>query len=352
MLRLLRYGLPGHRASGGRQARLTLGHLPTIQYRPREIPIASILFAGSIVIFDLLTILSGTALPAGYLLSDVVQAIGFLLVAWPVWRRIGPASLVPWLWVFAVVLNGSATSYQFSLSPGGPSFGVLVLAAAVYGSLTLKWAPFAVSAVVLLIITSTAFISSDPDNAASWIITYLTALGASAALLFARLRSSVDVALLTEELKRAARRDPLTGLLNRHGLEETAPLLISGAERSGQPLHAVFIDIADLGNVNNTYGHQVGDLVLERTAGAMQRASRAGDLLARWGGDEFLILGMGADLDISEFEARLTEQLDMDGFTGRWTGELHVGIAVDHLEGMDDLIRRADEHMYERRAHR
>lgn len=334
-------------------------HSPTLDQRQRrvlldtcrrEVPIAAILFAAIIVFFDVLTLASGTELSTAYLLSDVVQGLGFLVVAWLVWRRIGPEALIPWLWVSAVVLNGAATSYQFTESPGGPSFGVLVLAAAVYGSLALRWAPFITSAVVLTIITSTAFVIGSSDEAAAWIITYLTALGASAALLFARRRSSLDVAEMAEELARAATRDPLTGLLNRHGLDEALPLLLSAADRAERPVHAIFIDVAALGEVNNRHGHHTGDLVLQRTADAMHRTSRTGDLLVRWGGDEFLILGIGERPDVEDFETRLCHDLDMTDLVDCWEGRLHVGLAVDHLEGVDELIRRADEHMYARRT--
>lgn len=260
----------------------------------REVPIATALFAAIIVFFDALTLASGTALSTAYLVSDVIQGVGFLVVAVLVWRRITPPSATPWLWMTAVVLNAAATSYQFTEFPGGPSFGVLVLAAAVVGPLTLRWLPFAVGAVVMLAITSTVFAMTDPDEAAAWIITYLTALGASAALLFARRRSSLDVARMADELALAATRDPLTGLMNRHGLDEATPLLLGSASRAGQPVQAIFIDVAGLGDVNNAHGHLAGDLVLQRTADAMRQVSRSGDLLVRWGGDEFLVLGLGA----------------------------------------------------------
>jgi diguanylate cyclase (GGDEF)-like protein len=315
----------------------------------REIPIASLAFVAIIVIFDGLTVHSGTSLPTGYLLSDLAQGLGFLAVVLLVGRRVTPASAAPWLWVVAVAISGAAISYQFTVAPGGPSFGILVFAAAVYGSLTLMWWPYLASAIALLLFAGTALVIGAPDDPAPWIITYVVSLGGSAALLFARRRSSLDVAKVAAELARAATRDALTGLLNRHGLDEAAPLLMSSAQRSGQPLHAFFIDVGGLGDVNNEHGHLVGDLVLERTADAVRRASRTGDLVVRWGGDEFLVVGVGAQPDASDFEGRMRESLDMDGLDGLWNGRLHVGLAVDHVDGLDDLIGRADEHMYLRR---
>ncbi len=107
------------------------------------------------------------------------------------------------------------------------------------------------------------------------------------------------VALLTrlrEQLSAAAvRRDPLTGLPLRHGLEHAFTQRQHDAARSGAALHLVVIDIDRFKQVNDTHGHPVGDLALRHTADLLTSTLRKSDVLIRYGGEEFLALLLNAD---------------------------------------------------------
>ena len=125
-------------------------------------------------------------------------------------------------------------------------------------------------------------------------------LGAAALTLAARLddtqRSLDAVQLELEEETQRATRDPLTGLVNREGMERW----LGGAAVEGvpmPPLGVVMIDLDDFKVVNDTHGHEVGDEVLCAVADALVTSTRAGDIVTRWGGDEFLVLCPGLDGD-------------------------------------------------------
>jgi two-component system cell cycle response regulator len=98
------------------------------------------------------------------------------------------------------------------------------------------------------------------------------------------------------DLAAASRRDPLTALPNRRAFDEDLAREAARAARSGAPLAVVVLDIDRFKAVNDTHGHAAGDAVLQAVATRAAGAIRAGDLLARLGGEEFGILLPGADL--------------------------------------------------------
>lgn len=105
---------------------------------------------------------------------------------------------------------------------------------------------------------------------------------------------------LTEELRRTNRRleelvstDPLTGVLNRRGLEEALGRELERLTRSGDQLVAILVDMDDFKSVNDSYGHAVGDAALKAMTASLREALRGGDQLGRVGGDEFLVLLSG-----------------------------------------------------------
>jgi diguanylate cyclase (GGDEF)-like protein len=99
-----------------------------------------------------------------------------------------------------------------------------------------------------------------------------------------------------EALALLARRDPLTGLPNRRALDEALAREAARAARGGTPLSAVALDVDRFKRVNDEHGHAAGDAVLAEVAGRAAGALRAGDLLARVGGEELTAILPGADL--------------------------------------------------------
>lgn len=156
---------------------------------------------------------------------------------------------------------------------------------------------------------------------------------------------------LAEEI----RRDPLTGVYNRTQLEEVLQKEFDIATRHGWPLSIAFIDLDDFKQVNDRWGHLVGDEVLRNFAKTLLRHVRSSDIVARYGGEEFLVVlpGIGEDAAASVVRRILSEvaQVAMAQVGGQ---PLHVtfsaGLAtqgtLERYRGVDDLLRAADDALY------
>ncbi|PZU35853.1 MAG: GGDEF domain-containing protein, partial [Acidovorax sp.] len=107
----------------------------------------------------------------------------------------------------------------------------------------------------------------------------------------ARLRSQKrELAAAVEQIRELAIRDELTGLPNRRYMLEMMRLEHARAQRSRQPLLLAQLDLDHFKAVNDTHGHAAGDVALQSFAQTVHGCVRASDLLARWGGEEFLLL--------------------------------------------------------------
>ncbi len=120
----------------------------------------------------------------------------------------------------------------------------------------------------------------------------------------------------TAELREASFTDPLTGLRNRRYFAEIIEAEASLACRPGSAaLHMFLVDLDHFKQVNDTYGHAAGDDVLRQTAARLRAATRASDLIFRWGGEEFLIVARGApDLPRTEIADRIERMMGKEPF--------------------------------------
>ncbi|WP_461603660.1 GGDEF domain-containing protein [Aeromonas salmonicida] len=160
------------------------------------------------------------------------------------------------------------------------------------------------------------------------------------------------------ELSRQALSDPLTGLPNRRALMLELHRLFSLLKRTGHPLLISFIDLDGFKAINDTHGHDAGDLLLQTMAQQLAGALRSGDLLARVGGDEFVAVGMGplsgeetVEAAVHCFQRRLFEQsqvqLSLASQVLNYPGASVGVVAVDPASiSIDDALRQADACMY------
>jgi len=155
-----------------------------------------------------------------------------------------------------------------------------------------------------------------------------------------------------EEFERLAHIDPLTGLANRRAAEERLTSEASRCQRYGHPLTVVSFDLDKFKQINDTYGHPAGDLVLKEFARRLASAIRLSDFAARMGGDEFLVLlpectvqQVGTLLArLRPMEIRFDGKKIPIGFSSGWVG-------YEKGESTDQFLERADRVLYaEKRA--
>ncbi len=167
---------------------------------------------------------------------------------------------------------------------------------------------------------------------------------------------NVNLQRKTRTLEEENRRDPLTFLYNRAYHDKIVHEEFSSAQENHWPLSLAFIDLDHFKAVNDTYGHQTGDAVLQRGAQLLVQATRGSDVVARYGGEEFVIIMPGTAEDgVKVVCRRILEAFRQTEFDSPADAEpFHVtasiGIAAYHpdagFETAEDLVRAADKAVY------
>jgi diguanylate cyclase (GGDEF)-like protein len=164
--------------------------------------------------------------------------------------------------------------------------------------------------------------------------------------------TAIQNAQLYTEVQKQAITDPLTGIYNRRGFYELGRREVERAHRFGRPLTALMIDIDLFKQVNDTYGHLIGDQVLAGVASRIEHELRQVDLPGRYGGDEFIALLPETDLP-SAFQAaeRLRKSINQGIYqTENEPVQITASIGLAELQEPGDtletLIERADQALY------
>jgi diguanylate cyclase (GGDEF)-like protein len=167
-----------------------------------------------------------------------------------------------------------------------------------------------------------------------------------------QLATAIAKVRLFEEVKELSITDPLTGLYNRRHFFEQAEREFARAKRYLRPLAAVMLDLDRFKRVNDTYGHAVGDQVLQAVARICRRELRKIDILARYGGEEFIALLPESELpEAGQVAQRLCDRVAAATFdTNAGPVKLTVSLGIAGLDqncaDLDELLRRADHALY------
>jgi two-component system cell cycle response regulator len=148
--------------------------------------------------------------------------------------------------------------------------------------------------------------------------------------------------------------DGLTGLYNRHYLNTHLGNMVKQATKNGKNLALMIMDMDHFKSVNDTYGHDVGDMVLKQLADMISRAARSTDLAARFGGEEFVILmpetdpvaALGAANRMREIVENTPFIISKDGKTINRTVSIGVANLLETGDSGEGLLKRADEALY------
>jgi diguanylate cyclase (GGDEF)-like protein len=177
------------------------------------------------------------------------------------------------------------------------------------------------------------------------------------AKILAAFASQASIALkhahLHQEIRNLAIRDPLTGIYNRRGLDQWGLYEIERAERYDSPISAIFFDLDQFKNINDTYGHDVGDSILQQVVTCCKHVIRKIDIFARIGGEEFIILlpetPLSTAIQVAERIRSAVSEYPFQAKSNQIQVTLSLGIAElnDEVADLPALIKTADQYMYQ-----
>ncbi|HVT13525.1 MAG TPA: GGDEF domain-containing protein [Fimbriimonadaceae bacterium] len=206
--------------------------------------------------------------------------------------------------------------------------------------------------VVILTTVSLALVdSADPGRAKSTLVNFAT----QTLVLYGLMMIFDSLESRLRNVTTLATRDSLTGLYNRHAIEERAKKAIDRATVLSQPLAIAMIDCDRFKELNDQYGHAFGDEVLRILAKTMRRGFASDATVGRTGGDEFIVILPNRDRyqALSLLEATLERFLSHHEISGCTSG-FSYGVATVGQDGLeyDRLVRAADDDMYRTKASR
>ncbi len=155
---------------------------------------------------------------------------------------------------------------------------------------------------------------------------------------------------LRRSLEQQSLRDPLTNLFNRRYFNEQLAIEFERANRSRTPLAVQMVDIDHFKRINDRFGHEAGDRVLRMVSDILGQNARSGDIVCRWGGEEFLVLMPGSNAATAkrradEIRARINDQIEIVGGT-RVSVSIGVASYPEHASDPDGLIDVSDRALY------
>jgi diguanylate cyclase (GGDEF)-like protein/PAS domain S-box-containing protein len=197
-------------------------------------------------------------------------------------------------------------------------------------------------------------ISISPITDTNGVITHFVAVSED---ITARKDVEEKIQRLNAGLELLAMTDYLTNLNNRRYFMQRGAEEFKRARRSNQPLSLLMMDIDQFKKVNDIYGHEAGDMVLQQVAAVLKSSLREIDILGRIGGEEFAVLLPGTSLHEAAILAGRVQQtiadtsVDVPGASLTITISIGVAVVGDEMSGVDDLLRNADESMYLAKHH-
>jgi diguanylate cyclase (GGDEF)-like protein len=272
-------------------------------------------------------------------------------------RRVGipPERAHAVLLGLTVVCTAAATAHVDESGSAQESVAFLLLVVAI-GAVMLQrtWFLVAVAVVWGGWTADVASLGGTPREWSQWMfyLAIATALGVVVNLLR---RRSLDIAAVAlDRAVRAATEDVMTGLSNRRGLALLGTELVALGRRQSDAVHCSFLDVDGLKAVNDRYGHDEGDRVILEVSHAIRAVSRDTDVVARWGGDEFVVVGLGVGVPPLDLERRVADRVARENPSDAALAHVRISVGRAMLEPWDSgdlerLLWLADKDMYVRR---
>jgi diguanylate cyclase (GGDEF)-like protein len=159
---------------------------------------------------------------------------------------------------------------------------------------------------------------------------------------------NIELQTINKKLELLSTTDQLTKLLNRHKMNSELEKEWKRAARYRNKFSIIMFDIDWFKKINDTYGHQAGDSVLDEIARLTKKTLRSTDIVGRWGGEEFLVLCPEINLNGAKALAiKLCSTIENYRFTVNATVTISAGLCeFDEQKSIEDMIKKADEKLY------
>lgn len=321
----------------------------------REAPRALVWTGGVIAVLSIVSAVGGVS---GVSFANALHAgvvLAFLGGAWLSGWSWTPDAVVPWVVAACAVAFVGSIQLEVVIDPTSLGMAYVLMGMLGFGPFTLNVRAMLAAAVLMAVGFVPAASAVDSEGTFAWCMAAVAALVIGAVLLRVRLSAIDALGALTDRTRELATRDVLTGVFNRRGAEERVGELVATAARQRKDVFVMFVDIDGLKAANDAHGHEFGDQVIRVVADGVRSSMRASDIVGRWGGDEFIVLGIGEPTPLTQFLERLDAQFAESGIDrALWPGGVSLGAAVAAPEtfDFDALIAAADADMYARRRTR
>jgi len=157
--------------------------------------------------------------------------------------------------------------------------------------------------------------------------------------------------IIEQQLQILAKTDPLTNLLNRRAFDERLTNELSRYHRTLETFAVLMLDVNSFKEINDTHGHTVGDQALVIVADSCNSVLRTHDTIARFGGDEFVVLLPNANVDTAEIVADKIKNSILESSSEKLEFEVNISIGIAEVnikdEMLTEILRRADESLYD-----
>lgn len=297
-----------------------------------------------------LALTAGLAVPL--VLSLVLNLKGRYKAA--AWLTILPAVVGPWLCILVddTIAHGDFVPLVYM------ALSIQLCAVLLTARVTLAISLLQFGGMTALILTSPDLLSINWPSLMAFIV-FVSTLGIVSSVMNRRQVDQIekDRSLLQESearMQQLAVRDSLTGLFNRRYMEETLEREISRAQREHRSLGVIMTDVDSFKNINDAYGHALGDAVLACVGPLLERQIRKSDVACRFGGDEFILILPECSLEDAVLRAqalrRTVEQAPFlfDGTDiGQVTLSMGVSALPNHGATAAELLRAADKALYD-----
>jgi diguanylate cyclase (GGDEF)-like protein len=314
-----------------------------------EARLGAVVVAFAVSVFLVLHRLLGEAVSRTTIAVDSAMVLAFLALIYLLREGRLATRHLPAVIGAAVFVAVLGQTYDYTVN-GEQWAPVIILAMS--GTVVLDWRAFWTGSLLSGMVAAGTYLAHEPEHGVSWAGGTVVAILAASTAVRSRRNIARELAEAQLQIEQIAIVDPLTTLLNRRGLAYEEHFIHGMARRRRESFFAVFIDVGGLKRMNDRHGHAAGDRLLVEVAHAVRRIARETDLACRWGGDEFLIVGVGICPDASTIMRRLLAAMDVSALPGDWDPVLWVGTAASSSaeEELEAVIERADENLYANRA--